>query len=277
MGQRTISFIHTGYKTFFHITMDNYTINMETGVQSKSVLRSFFSREIYEIPVENVGYTKYEFLETEFMSQNKKEFKPWTFAKNAEFYSCLFCIQDKHLKREYYSEAEKERPLPSLQNSFAKFPKLPSVYLLAMQAIDVITFDAFLCMANSEFFKTEFNVKYSHIDEMAKRYIPIGTGIYSNSSYYLNDELYLRLLGETIYQETDCWIFNYSSEPSDIYMENEKVRTALKSKSLYSGIIYISKLNGDLVYGELNEHIISEGRRKKYSKRTVVIERKKEN
>lgn len=178
------------------------------------------------------------------------------------------------MKEAYYREAEKKSPIPSLTQSFEKFPKLPSVYLLVMQAIDVITFDAFLCMANSEFFKDECTTKYVKVDEMAKKNIPIGTGIYSKSSYYLNDELYMRLIGETEHNGEKCWLFDYRSDPSDIYVENKKFDTALKSKSLYSGKIFISKVNGDIVYGELDEDVVAMGKSKKFSKRLVILEKK---
>lgn len=272
--KRKVSFINKNYHTDFQITMSNYSIILENGQQTSSILKSDFSREIFEIPTKNVGYTRYTLKETEYMGINHNAFKPWTFAKNTEFYSCLYCLQDKKVKEAYYVEAEKESPIPSLTESFTKFPKLPSVYLLIMQAIDVITLDAFLCIANSEFSSNQFNTKYAKVDEMAKKNIPIGTGIYSKSSYYLNDELYIRLMGENTYQDEPCWIFEYSSGPSDIYVESRKLDLALKSMSLYSGKLFISKGTGDILYGELDENVVSMGTSKKYSKRFVVLKKK---
>lgn len=272
--KRKVSFINKDYRSDFVITMNNYTISFEDGKQTSSILRSDFTRQIYEVPAKNVGYTKYTLNNTEFMSVNDNVFKQWTFAKNTEFYSCLYCLRNKKVKEAYYAEAEKESPIPTLTESFDKFPKLPSVYLLVMQAIDIITFDAFLCMSNSELETNRVSLDYIKVDEMAKKNIPIGTGIYSDKSYYLNDELYIRLIGESIYQSEKCWIVEYSSEPSDIYVKSEKTNTALNSKSLYTGKVFVSKVTGDILYGELDEDVVSMGKNKKYSKRFVVIERK---
>lgn len=270
---RVITFIKQGYHTAFQITMKNYSVNMETGLQTSSVLRSVFHREIYEIPTENVGYTRYTLRSTEYQNAGNEPFKTWTFAKDAVFYSCLFCLQDRAVKEAYYKQAEENPPIPSLTESFQKYPKLPSVYLLVMQAIDIITLDAFLCMANSELLDDSLTTAYTKINEMAKRNIPIGTGIYSNSSYYFNDELYLRMLGVTTYQNEPCWVLEYRSEPSDIYVENQQVNIARKSKSLYTGKILISQNNGDILYGELDEDVVAMGNSKKYSKRFIVMER----
>lgn len=270
---RCVSYINLGYRTTFDIVMQNTHVNLEDGSQSKSKLHSIVNREIYDIPVDNVGYTKYTFVETDYLSGGNPLGKVWTFAKNAEFYSCQFCLQDEDVKKEYYKEAEQKSPIPSLNESFDRFPKLPSVYLLVMQAIDVITFDAFLCMANSEMTKVQFDTSLKVVDEMTKKIVPIGSGVYSDASYYLNDQLYMRLLGESSYLTEPCWIVSYSSEPSDIYMQDDSTKTALKSKSLYSGLIYISKNNGDLLYGELDEDVISRGKKKKFTKRNVIIKK----
>lgn len=272
--ERAVSFINKGYITEYQITMNNYSIALEKGTQTKSILKSVFLREIYEVPTDNVGYTKYTMLDTEYMGIGEESFKKWTFAKNMDFYSCLYCLRDKAMKEAYYREAEEKLPIPSLTQSFERFPKLPSVYLLVMQAIDVITFDAFLCMANSELSTEICTVKYIKIEEMAQRNIPIGTGIYSNSSYYLNDELYIRMIGDTEYGGDECWIFEYSSNPADIYVENKKFNTALKSKSLYSGKMFVSKIDGDILYGELDEDVVAMGKSKKFTKRVVILEKK---
>lgn len=270
---RNVTYLAEGYKENFVITMNNYSLNVESGEETISALKSHYYREIYEIPVPGVGYTRYFLTDTEYKANASADFKKWTFAKDADFYNCLFCLQDKQVKSEYYAEAEENPPIPSLTDSFSKYPKLPSVYLLVMQAIDIITFDAFMCMVNSELYGTDFSTKYQSVDEMAKRSIEIGAGVYSKESYYLNDRLYVRLIGETKYNKERCWVFNYSSEPSDIYMEHMSLNTSKKSKSLYSGCFYLSKKNGDIRYGELDEDIVSIGTKKKYSKRKVILER----
>lgn len=271
---RDIIYIKKGYRADFEIVMNNYSLDLETGAESVSALKSKYSREIFEVPAPGVGYTRYSLVDTQYKANAASEFRKWSFAKEAEFYNCLYCLQNRELKNEYYQEAEHSSPIPSLTDSFSKYPKLPSVYLLVMQAIDIITFDAFMCMANSDLYQVVFSTDYRNVDEMAKRSIGIGAGIYSQKSYYLNDKLYVRLVGETMYDGEECWIFNYSSEPSDIYMEHLRVDAARKSKSLYSGSFYLSKKNGDICYGELDEDIISVYKKKKYAKRNIILRRR---
>ena len=272
-NRRNVRFIRKNYRADFDIEMKNYSFMLDTGEEKVSILRSKFYREIYKLAWHNVGFTRYNFTETEYKASAESDFKPWTFAKDAEFYNCLFCLRSQFLKDAYYREAGKESPIPPLSESFSKYPKLPSVYLLVMQAIDVITFDAFMCMVNSQLFTKKFDVNYSSVDEMYKRNIEIGSGVYSKQSYYLNNKLYVRLSGETVYNGKKCWVFNYSSDPSNIYMEHIKLDIALKSKSLYSGCFYLLKSTGDIVYGELDEDVVSRGKNKKYSKRTVILKR----
>ena len=57
-------------------------------------------------------------------------------------------------------------------------------------------------------------------------------------------------------------------------MEHLRVDIARKSKSLYSGSFYLSKKNGDIYYGELDEDIISVDKKKKYTKRNVILRRR---
>lgn len=271
--KRNVTFIAEGYRNNFEITMNNYSLDMESYEESIFILKSLYYREIYETPATGVGYTKYCLTETEYKANVNTDFKKWTFARDATFYNCLYCLQDKQVKNEYYHEAEMASPIPSLTESFSKYPKLPSVYLLVMQAIDIITFDAFMCMANSELYCTDFSTKYQSVEEMVKRSIEIGAGVYSPKSHYLNDKLYIRLIGQTVYDQEKCWIFNYSSAPSDIYVEHLYLNTARKSKSIYSGCFYLSKDTGDILYGELDENIVSIGKKKKFSKRNIILKR----
>lgn len=269
--KRNVNFIRVGYKQNYSIYMKNYTINSETGEQSVSELKSSYHREIYSEPAPQVGYTKYILDKTEYKPQSSEEFKSWTFAKNAEFYSCLYYLLDKEVKESYYKEAEKESPYPSLAESFSKYPKLPSVYLLVLQAIDIITLDAFVCMVNSSFPEAEYSTEYSKIEELAGKNIEIGAGIYSNSSYYWNNNLYARFVGKGVYNNQACWLVDFDSAPSEIFMEHLKMKNAKKSKSLYSGCIYISVETGDLLYGELDEDVVSIGKSHKYTKRKIII------
>ena len=254
--------------------MQNYILNTDTGIHYETMLSSEYSRQIIETPTFNVGYVKYILNNTQYCDNNTNYKKTWKFAENATFFSCLYCIPDENLKNSYFLESEKQLPIPSLDESFSNFPKLPSVYLLAMQAIDIISFDAFLSMANTNLDYTSFSIDFKTINELSYKNIPIGVGIYSNSSFYLNNKLNMRVLGESLYKNrTPCWIIDFLSEPSDVYVENEKLKSSQNSKSIYSGLIYISKKNGDILFGEINENIIPIKNNKKYTKRKISLEK----
>ena len=74
-----------------------------------------------------------------------------------------------------------------------------------------------------------------------------------------------------MYEQEECWLIDFDSAPSDIYMEHKKVKQAKKSKSLYSGCIYLSVNTGEIMYGELDEDVVTIGKNHKYTKRKVVL------
>lgn len=268
---RKVNYIQLGYKQNYTIHMKNYTLNTDTGEESVSELKSNYHREIYEVPAPQVGYTRYILDNTFYKSEKSNNFITWNFAKENEFYHCLYCLTDTNLKNEYYQEGELESPYPSLEESFRKHPRLPSVYLLVMQAFDIITFDAFVSMINSSFMKITYSSEYSKIEELAERNIDIGTGIYANSSYYKNKNLFIRFIGKGVYQNQSCWIIDLDAEPSDVYMKEKNSGKMKSSKSLYSGCIYLSVETGDLLYGELEEDVVATDKSHKFTKRKIII------
>lgn len=271
MFERKVNYISKGYRKNYNICMKSYTINMDTGVDSVSELKSNYFREIYDVPGLNVGFAKYTLTDTFYSPRQDCELKKWTFARDAEFYNTLFWLPDEEIKNAYYKEAHESPPYLTLTESFSRYPKLPSVYLLVMQAIDVITFDAFSCMVNSSFPKASFSTEFQKVKELANRNIGIGTGIYSDSSYYWNNNLYIRFVGRGVYENEECWIVDFDSAPSDIYMEHIKSKQSKKSKSLYSGSIYLSVSTGEILYGELDEDVVTIDKIHKYTKRKVIL------
>lgn len=275
--ERNVTYIEKGYRKNYTISMQNYSLNTETGAETISELKSDFFREIYNVPKENVGYTKYTLTDTFYKANANAEFKKWTFAAGAEFYNCLYSLPDKEIKAAYYKEAELEPPFPSLTESFSKYPKLPSVYLLVMQAVDIITFDAFMCMMNSSYLIGSFSTEFMEIHELTKRNIEIGAGVYSDNSYFENEELFVRFIGKGIYHGEECWIVEYDSAPAEIYVQHKIMNRNKKSKSLYSGKFYLSVKTGEILYGDMDENVISIGKSRKYAKRKIVMAMGEEN
>lgn len=269
--KRDINFIRKGYSQKFSITMTNYNLDMGTGKEYTSELKSDYSRCIYEIPKENLGFAKYKVYNTYYRANEKSEDKRWSFAANAEFYHCLYTLSDKAIKEEYYKESETVKPYPTLEESFSKYPKLPSVYLLVMQVMDIISIDSFLSLINSNCINSEISTEYVKISELSNKNISIGAGIYSENSYYYNSDFYIRFVGKGKHNNRECWLVDYYAEPSEVYMEQIYNKNSKKNKSLYSGCIYISTDEGEVIYAEMKEDVIPIGNSRKFVKRKIRL------
>ncbi len=269
--ERNVSFIEQDHQQEFQISMSNYSIHKETGAVIKSILTSAYSRIIYDVPVENLGFAKYTFSETHYKAREHDEFRKWTFAQNAEFYHSLYYLKDTDYRNKLVEEGAAKPPYPDLEQTFGKYPKLPSVYLLIMQALDIIALDSFLSIVNSHYHSADLTADYVRVSDLSKQSIGIGEGIYAETSYYYNEDFYVRLIGSGCFSQKEYWIFDYYSDPSDIYMKEAKKENAKKSKSLYSGRLFVDKENGELLYGEMDENVIPLGKSGNYTKRKIVL------
>lgn len=268
---RNLNFIKLNYKKSFEISMENNYINMKTGEVSSEILKSTYERKIYKLLHETVGLVKYTLNSTEFIARGKNDFIRWNFAKDAEFYNLLYSISSFEDKEALYNMAGEGKLFPTLSESFSKYPKLPSVYLLIMQVLDIITLDSYLSLINSNWPASEISKEYRKVEELSNLTTEIGLGKYSNASYYHNKEFYLRLIGNGKYLNKTCWIFDYYAEPSEVYMKEINSNNSKRNKSVYSGRIYIDKKTGEMLSGELNEHVIPIGKVSDYVNRKVIL------
>lgn len=273
---RQINFIKPNSKKLFDISMRNYSLNMRTGESEISTLKSNYTREIYKLLTDNLGLAKYTMNQTEYKGKGKTDFNKWTFASGAEFYNTIYYIPDDNYRHSLYQKASGEKIYPTLEESFRKYPKLPSVYLLIMLAFDIITLDAYLSIINSNCCTNTITTKYIKINEISQKHIEIGAGKYSNNSYFYNDDFYIRLIGNGIYMDKPCWIYDYYSEPSEVFMKEIASNQTKKNKSLYSGRIYIDKDDGDILCGEMNENVIPIGNTSSFVNRRILLEMKGE-
>lgn len=268
---RNMNFIKLNYKKAFGISMKNYYVNMKTGGVSTEIIRSAYEREIYELLDETVGLVKYKVKSTEYLRRGQKDFAKWNFAKDAGFYNLLYSISGFEDKSVLYDMAGKRKLFPTVEESFSRYPKLPSVYLLIMQALDIITLDSYTSLINTNWPTNEISVKYKRIEELSNISTGIGAGQYSDTSYYRNAEFFVRLIGAGKCSEKTCWIFDYFAEPSEVYMKEMNSDNSKKNKSIYSGRVYIDKKNGEILRGELNENVIPIGKESNYVNRKVVL------
>ena len=253
--------------------MKNYHVDMKNGSVRTDTLQSEFVREIYKMVDPMVGLAKYTLDSTKYMAAGKEKFQNWTFAKGAEFYNTLYSIElDK-----YYEVLEKcsdsqTKFYPTLEECFDKYPKLPSVYLLFMQILDIISFDSYLSLVNTHLRGSNITKEYTKLEELSRKNTGIGAGKYSDTSCYYNDDFYVRLIGSGVYQENECWIFDYYAEPSSVFVKDTKSGRSKNSKSIYSGRLYVRKEDGECVCGEMNENVVPIGKSGNFVNRRVVLE-----
>lgn len=270
---RNINFVTLNSKRKFHISMKNYHVDMKTGSVKTDTLQSEFIREIYEMVDPLVGLAKYTLESTEYMAAGKEKFQNWTFAKGAEFYNMLYNIDlAKYYKVMDECGVSKKKFYPTLKECFDKYPKLPSVYLLIMQVLDIIMFDSYLCLINTHLRDSNITKEYTRLEELSRKHTGIGAGQYSENSYYYNEDFYVRLIGNGLYQEKECWIYDYYAEPSRVFMKDVKSGKTKNSKSIYSGRVYISKEDGECICGEMNENVVPIGTNSNFVSRRVVLE-----
>ncbi|WP_143066315.1 hypothetical protein [[Clostridium] polysaccharolyticum] len=253
--------------------MKNYHVDMKNGSVRTDILQSKFTREIYEMIDPMVGLAKYTLESTEYMASGSEKFQTWTFAKGAEFYNTLYSIDLDEYYRIIKEHGNSEKKFyPTLEECFSKYPKLPSVYLLIMQVLDIISFDSYLCLINTRRRDSNITKEYTRLEELSKKNTGIGAGQYSDTSYYYNDDFYVRLIGNGLYEGKECWIYDYYAEPSSVFMKDAKSGRTKNSKSIYSGRLYVKKEDGECIGGEMNENVVPIGTKSNFVNRRVVLE-----
>lgn len=269
---RRIDHIRLNKEKSFDITMENYHVDMKTGRVATSVLKSIYTRKIYELLHEEVGLARYTMKETEYKGMGQNEFKKWTFAAGAVFYNTLYELRGisyEEALKQY--ESSNKKLYPDFDECFSRYPKLPSVYLLIMQALDIISLDSYLSLINTRLYTDEIHTEYKKIEELSGKRTGIGASLYADTSYYYNDDFYVRLIGYGCFAGKRCYVFDYDSKPSEVYMKELTSEHAKKNKSIYHGRVYIDKKDGELLGGEMNENVIPIGGAVNYVNRKVIL------
>lgn len=273
--KRKADYIRQGYRQMFKISMKNCHIDMMSGEISENELVSDYTRTIYQVPEVNLGFAKYQMNSTYYKQGSNGEAQKWSFASGTEFYHSLYCIEDEEYRHMLYNKAEKESPYPTLEESFQKYPKLPSVYLLVMQALDIISLDSYLSVINSEFREVFYSMEYKREKDLSNQKVKIGAGIYTDSSNYYNKDFRVRLSGNGSIEGENCYLYEYEAAPSDVFMEKAG-GPKQKHKSLYSGCLCIGDKTGELIYGEMAENVVPVGNPRRYTRRKITLKNKGE-
>jgi hypothetical protein len=235
----------------FTISMTNEFINTSSGEIYVTSLETKYKRFIYEKPIESLGFVKYIVDETRYRKKDSEDFMTWSFAKGFEFYNAIYALKDKAYKDILIEESAYKKPFETVEESFNKLPKLPSVYLLMMQVFDILAFDSFLSFIHCQEDVEKSLKQYMKIEELSNKNIDMSIGENFEHSNFKHNDFYIAYLGESYIYE----IFDYYADSSDVIFGdlNSKMR---KNKSLYSGKVLVSKEDGDIYHGYMHELIV---------------------
>lgn len=251
MSSSNSLFLNSDKSKEFIISMTNKFINTKTGEIYTTSLKTKYIRSIYYRPMENLAFIKYVIVESSYREKNNEGYKKWSFARGFEFYNAIYALKDKSNKKMLLEESKSEKPFETIEESFNRLPKLPSVFLLMMQVFDILAFDSFVSFIHSEEELKDNTNKFIKVIELSNQSINMSIGGDFKQSNFVHGNFYMSYLGESHTYE----IFDYYAEDSDVIFENvnSKVR---KNKSLYSGKILLSKEDGDLYQGYMHELIV---------------------
>lgn len=194
----------------YKMTMDNSYYNLEDNTVRIQQLHSEYSRIIKENPDKNVWFTNIKWNNVKFRNSQDKECMQWKFPLKVSFDSALYRLPEQDQKNKLFGgnafnrEAEQN---DKLTKAFDIFPKLPSVYLMIMQAFDIITFESYISIihSNDEIMKSKG--EFIKINEISRQQSGLGIGKYDNKSVFTNGDFYLRHLGYGVYNEILCALY----------------------------------------------------------------------
>ena len=261
----------------YEMIMDNNYYNLENNSVRVQQLHTEYIRTIKENPEENVWFTNIKWKSVRFRNTQDKPWMQWTFPLKTSFDSTLYRLPEVEKKQAMFGgdvfnrEGEQNE---KLAKAFKMFPKLPSVYLMIMQAFDIITFESYTSIihSNNEIMNSKGN--FIKINEISGKKSGIGIGKYDEKSKFVNGDFYLRHLGYGIYNERLCAIFEYYCDNSDVKVSEETVGEEKKGKSFYQGHLRLDVSNGNIIYGDMIENYFNstEGHQREFIKSSVKLE-----
>lgn len=260
--------------------MDNRYIDLKNNRERLQQLHSRYIRNIVSSPENNVFFTEISWEEVKFRNSSNNTWMNWNFPKSVILNHALYSIKEEEIKKKLFGDTpftrEKEQ-YESLYNSFNKLPKTPSVYLLIMQAFDIITFESFISIIHSNNKIFSSIGKFVEIDEISNQESFIGLGLYKDESSFKNGKFYFKYMGYGVCLEKLCFIFQYYCDDSKVKICHEKA--SKEGKSFYSGHIMIDVENGLCLYGDMEENYVNfdNSIKQEYVRRKITIQLEDEN
>lgn len=252
-----------GHCQHYAIEMLNHYLDRKGQVARRQKLVSTFSRKIVRVLSEITALTVCRWESVSFQTASRKEpwTEPiqWTFATGLEFNNYLFyanqpghaqiLLDYHHTVIDHYRD---------FYTAYQSLPKLPSVYLLIMQTLDIVAFEMFTSFVHSTpelVRKPGRPVELKHLTNLQSA---IGFGFYADSSLFKNGVFYGTFLGYGIHRGETCAIFEYECEGARVQVseKNQRLNAGRVGHSYYAGLLYLNLGTGLPVLGTMRESYV---------------------
>jgi hypothetical protein len=251
-----------GHEQKYRIEMKNKYLDPEGKCIKTQELISTFSRCITEVSNKYIAASDYCFHNVEFSSKQISKPMRWTFAEGLNIYHYLFCCRTYDMYLVLSEQENKEmimRQYNKCREVLGRLPKLPSAYLLIMQAYDIIGLESIasqLCSTQELFENPGVEKVLSNLSFLQEQ---IGLGLYEDSSFFKNGEFRAVFLGMGMYRGRLCSICEYMCDESKVKMTDtgSGVKRTRQGSSYYSGTIYIDIETGLPVLGTMLESYVA--------------------
>lgn len=232
------------------ITMDNDFLSPNGRIKKKQHLEAEYTRQ-FEHPLSNSAASFiYTWKEVAFSHQGQKvnkELAPWTFARGLQFGYCKTftgkCFNEKddiHWSDDY-----------PVGNWYRDQVNVPAVNLLYMLTWDVFFFEGFNCSLAAT--SPRRIGESALVSSLSDSYVHLALkGCAREYSFFKNGQLYVRLLGISVYNGNPVCVYEYRSA-GRLNVEKQSGDMKQDGESFFLGKIYLDMRNGDVNYGDMME------------------------
>jgi len=255
--------IEAGQCQKYSIVMENKYLKPNGEIYKTQVLDSVFYRNVDFITPDGVGFTTIGWEKVQFKNNKNASWMKWTFPNTVTFPHALFNVKSNEKRNSLFPEGDMysrvEGHCDTLTKSFDHLPKLPSTYLLIMQAFDIIAFETFPSLIHSNTGIMKNPGKYVKIGDISEKKNQIGVGLYSDNSYFHNGDFYFKFIGYGTHHDRCCSVFEYKCDGSTVNVEEHSSdNNKRKGKSYYMGSITLDLETGLPVSATMFESYMTE-------------------
>jgi hypothetical protein len=249
-----------GHAQRYRIEMENRYFTLRGERVKSQTLATDFTRVIKEVPSPALAFTESRLGPVHFSEQGRPPMR-WTFADGVRLPHHL-------LRAESLEDLKRTTQVSTLDDLFARsqrfgeafahLPKLPAVYLLIMQALDIVTMDEFashICSSPRLFSSTG---KELQLESLSSSQSQLGFGMYGDSSNFKNGEFYATFLGYGFAGGRACVVCEYRCDATlSMTDEGAGLARTRQGKSYYSGSLHLDIATGLPVLGTMMEYVFS--------------------